>query len=67
MEQEKLKAILSDGDLRRSLAQEEFDLSLPAILYATKDPYRLTDTQTLASKALEEIRKQKDTTTPGNR
>ena len=58
-EQEKLKAILSDGDLRRSLAQEEFDLSLPAILYATKDPYRLTDTQTLASKALEEIENKK--------
>ena len=58
-EQKQLKAILSDGDLRRALAQEDFDLSLRALEYATKDPYRLTDTQTLASKALEEIENKK--------
>ncbi|MBN2767826.1 MAG: KpsF/GutQ family sugar-phosphate isomerase [Campylobacterales bacterium] len=58
-DEKKLKAILSDGDLRRALAQEGFDLSLSALEYATKNPYRLTDIQTLASKALEEIESKK--------
>ena len=48
-------AILSDGDLRRALMQEDFCLDHPAIKYATKQPQSYTNTELLASEALEII------------
>lgn len=48
-------AILSDGDLRRALMQESFSLDHLAIDYASKDPKRYTNTELLASEALEII------------
>lgn len=50
-----LKALLSDGDLRRALMQKEFDLNYPAITYATLHPTSYQDTELLASDALEII------------
>lgn len=48
-------AILSDGDLRRALMKEGFSLEHLAIDYACKDPKRYTNTELLASEALEII------------
>jgi len=48
-------AILSDGDLRRALMQEDFCLDHPAIKYATKQPKSYTNIELLASEALEII------------
>jgi len=48
-------AILSDGDLRRALMQEDFCLDYLAIKYATKQPKSYTNTELLASEALEII------------
>jgi len=48
-------AILSDGDLRRALMQEDFCLDHLAIRYATKQPKSYTNTELLASEALEII------------
>ena len=48
-------AILSDGDLRRALMQEDFCLDHLAIKYATKQPKSYTNTELLASEALEII------------
>ena len=50
-----LKALLSDGDLRRALMQQDFDLDYPAITYATLHPTSYQDTNLLASDALEII------------
>ncbi len=50
-------AILSDGDLRRALMQEGFSLDHLAIDYASKAPKRYTNTELLASEALEIIEK----------
>ena len=52
---EKLIAVLSDGDLRRALMQSDFDLNSPALNYATKNPKSYSNTQLLASEALEII------------
>ena len=52
---EKLIAVLSDGDLRRALMQSDFDLSYPALNYATKNPKSYNNMQLLASEALEII------------
>ena len=49
------KALLSDGDLRRALMQQDFDLDYPAITYATLHPMSYKDTELLASDALEII------------
>ena len=38
IEQQKVLAILSDGDLRRALFDKDFDLKRPALDYAKKDP-----------------------------
>jgi len=52
---EKLLAILSDGDLRRALMREDFDLSHRALAYATKEPKSYQNSELLASEALEII------------
>ena len=52
---EKLIAVLSDGDLRRALMQSDFDLNSPALNYATKNPKSYSNIQLLASEALEII------------
>ena len=52
-----LSAILSDGDLRRALMQEGFDMEAPAFTYATKAPKSYHNTELLASEALEIIEK----------
>ncbi|HHH37013.1 MAG TPA: KpsF/GutQ family sugar-phosphate isomerase [Epsilonproteobacteria bacterium] len=54
-EGDKLKAILSDGDLRRALMQPDFDLSRPAFDYASKEPKSYSNIELLASEALEII------------
>ncbi|RLA72870.1 MAG: KpsF/GutQ family sugar-phosphate isomerase [Epsilonproteobacteria bacterium] len=54
---EKLIAVLSDGDLRRALMQSDFDLNYPALNYATKNPKSYSNMQLLASEALEIIEK----------
>jgi len=48
-------AILSDGDLRRALMKEGFSLDHLAIKYASKNPKSYTNTELLASDALEII------------
>jgi len=48
----KLVALLSDGDLRRSLLNEDFSMDNLAIDYACRDPKVLDDENTLASDAL---------------
>jgi arabinose-5-phosphate isomerase len=53
--QNRLIGILSDGDLRRALMQEDFSLEHTALEYACKNPKRYNDTELLASDALEII------------
>ena len=48
---------MSDGDLRRALMKEGFSLDHLAIEYASKDPKSYTNTELLASEALEIIEK----------
>jgi len=48
-------AILSDGDLRRALMKQDFNLEHLAIEYASKHPKSYTNTELLASEALEII------------
>lgn len=50
-------AILSDGDLRRALMKEGFNLDHLALKYASKNPRSYTNTELLASEALEIIEK----------
>jgi arabinose-5-phosphate isomerase len=50
--QKQLTALLSDGDLRRALMQQSFDLNAPALIYATKKPFHTKEIQMLASQAL---------------
>ncbi|SFV54678.1 Arabinose 5-phosphate isomerase [hydrothermal vent metagenome] len=52
---DRLLALLSDGDLRRALMREDFDLSHKAIQYATKEPKSYQNSELLASEALEII------------
>ncbi len=54
-DEERLVAVLSDGDLRRALMQPGFDLTTPAINYATKNPKSYSNMELLASEALEII------------
>lgn len=54
-EEGKLKAILSDGDLRRALMSENFSLEDEAIKYASKKPKVLKDENILAAQALKMI------------
>ncbi|PTB83815.1 KpsF/GutQ family sugar-phosphate isomerase [Sulfurovum lithotrophicum] len=54
-EKEKFIALLSDGDLRRALMKEDFSLDELAITYANQRPTSYTNTELLASEALEII------------
>ena len=54
-EANRLLAILSDGDLRRALMKEGFSLDHLALEYASKHPKSYTNTELLASEALEII------------
>ncbi len=49
---EQLVGLLSDGDVRRALLQEDFSLRDPALKYATKEPFVIDDASILASDAL---------------
>lgn len=51
----KLLAILSDGDLRRAMIRDDFSLEARAIDFATKNPKVCKDTQILAYDALKMI------------
>jgi arabinose-5-phosphate isomerase len=51
-EQERLIALLSDGDIRRALMQRDFSLEHSVMLYATHNPKTLDDESLLASDAL---------------
>lgn len=50
-----LKALLSDGDLRRALMHKDFNLNYPVITYATLHPTSYHNIELLASEALEII------------
>ncbi len=52
VDNDKLIAILSDGDLRRAMMSKDFDINTPAIIYATKNPKTCKDKNMLASEAL---------------
>lgn len=54
-----LIALLSDGDLRRALGKDDFDLSLPALHYATKNPISLDNENLLATDVLKLIETKK--------
>ena len=54
-----LLGVLSDGDLRRAMMQEDFDLNLPAGTYANHNPKYCTNAQILAHQALEFIEQNK--------
>ncbi len=51
-DEQKLLAVLSDGDLRRALMREDFSMNERAITYATKNPKTLEVENLLASDAL---------------
>ena len=53
--EERLCALLTDGDLRRALMQKDFSMDHLAIAYASKNPKSYHDTELLASDALEII------------
>lgn len=55
----RLSAILSDGDLRRAIMQEGFDINEKAIKFATKNPKVINDSEILAYEALKIIEKYK--------
>ncbi|MRJ02083.1 MAG: KpsF/GutQ family sugar-phosphate isomerase [Epsilonproteobacteria bacterium] len=55
----RVRGILSDGDLRRALMSEEFDLQKPVILFATSNPKVIQDENMLASDALQLIERYK--------
>jgi arabinose-5-phosphate isomerase len=48
----KLSGLLSDGDIRRALLQNDFSLEAPASKYATHNPFSISDATLLASDAL---------------
>ncbi len=54
-----LKAILSDGDVRRALLSEGFSLNHPALGYAGKNPKIIDDKNILASDALKIVEQHK--------
>jgi len=51
-EQNRLLALVSDGDIRRALLQEDFSLEDNVLKYATQNPKTLDDEEILASQAL---------------
>jgi arabinose-5-phosphate isomerase len=56
---DKLIALVSDGDIRRALLQEDFSLEENVLKYATMNPMTLDDADMLASDALVLIEKKK--------
>ncbi|MBN7288010.1 MULTISPECIES: SIS domain-containing protein [Campylobacter] len=54
-----LVAVLSDGDLRRALMSEKFDINEKVLKYATKSPKTLSDPEMLAIDALKLIEEYK--------
>ncbi|NPA59546.1 MAG: KpsF/GutQ family sugar-phosphate isomerase [Epsilonproteobacteria bacterium] len=50
--EQKLIALVSDGDIRRALLQEDFSLEDDVLKYATKNPKTIDDENLLASEAL---------------
>ena len=57
--QDRLVAILSDGDLRRAVMREDFSMDELAIKYASKNPKVLENSEMLASDALGFVEKYK--------
>ncbi|MCF6201263.1 MAG: KpsF/GutQ family sugar-phosphate isomerase [Hydrogenimonas sp.] len=55
----RLLAVLSDGDVRRALMDEEFSLESKAIKYANRNPKTCQNMRMLASEALEMIENHK--------
>jgi arabinose-5-phosphate isomerase len=55
----KLAAVVSDGDIRRALMNEDFSLDAPVSEYATYNPKVIRDENMLASDALVEIEEKK--------
>ncbi len=55
----KLKAVLSDGDLRRAMMSSDFSLTKSAFYYANKSPKYVDDENLLASDALNIIEQNK--------
>ena len=58
-ENNKLLALVSDGDIRRALLQEDFNIDDEVLKYATKDPMTCEDEDMLASEALVMIEEKK--------
>ncbi len=58
-EKNRLKALLSDGDIRRALLKEDFSLDDLALKYATKEPFYIDNDDILASDALVMIEERK--------
>ncbi len=58
-EDDKLTALLSDGDVRRALLSEDFSLEDNVLKYATKNPMSIDDADMLASDALVLIEEKK--------
>jgi len=58
-EEGRLRAIMSDGDLRRALMREDFDMERPVIDYATQSPRSLGSLSMLASEALAQMEEAK--------
>ncbi|WP_321777308.1 KpsF/GutQ family sugar-phosphate isomerase [Sulfurimonas sp.] len=56
---DKLIAIVSDGDIRRALLQDDFSLEQNVLKYATKNPMTCKDENMLASEALVLVEKKK--------
>jgi arabinose-5-phosphate isomerase len=54
-----LKAVLSDGDLRRALLRDDFSMDADSIKYASSNPKYITDENMLASDALKLIEEHK--------
>jgi arabinose-5-phosphate isomerase len=54
-----LKAVLSDGDLRRALMRDDFSMEVDSITYASKNPKYTTNADMLASDALKLIEEHK--------
>jgi arabinose-5-phosphate isomerase len=55
----RLEAIMSDGDLRRALMKEDFEMERPVVDYATSHPKVIRDASLLASDALAMIEEAK--------
>lgn len=58
-DENRVVAILSDGDLRRALMRKEFSLQKNAIDFATSNPYLCKDSNMLASEILEIVEEKK--------